>query len=114
LKLYIRVVCPSCLRQLQIDLFGEISGVAFSPDGDRFFFAVADLTYSSLLEYRLADPFRRPTLGGSWWVHGIADWVPHSHVPPHGTAGQLASNEAQVALVPLACQCCCQHAACRM
>ena len=50
---------------LQMDVFGEITGIAFSPAGDRFFASVADLTYSSLIQYdRVADgpagrPFRR-------------------------------------------------------
>lgn len=35
----------------EIDLFGEIAGVAFSPHADAFFVGVADLTYSSLLEF---------------------------------------------------------------
>jgi hypothetical protein len=34
----------------QIDLFGEISGVSFTPMGDELFVGVADLTYSSSLE----------------------------------------------------------------
>ena len=36
---------------LQMDVFGEITGIAFSPAGDRFFASVADLTYSSLIQY---------------------------------------------------------------
>lgn len=42
----------------QIDLFGEIAGTSFSPDGGRLFVAIADLTYSSLLEYHLSDSLR--------------------------------------------------------
>eukprot|EP01018_Ginkgo_biloba_P032363 Gb_29305 [translate_table: standard] len=35
----------------EIDLFGEISGVSFSPDTESLFIGVADRTYGSLLEY---------------------------------------------------------------
>jgi hypothetical protein len=38
-------------RAQEIDLFGEVAGVAFSPAGDRFFVGVADATYSSLLQF---------------------------------------------------------------
>ena len=52
----------------QIDLFGEIAGTSFSPDGDRFFLAIADLAYSSLVEYQLADRLRQPMIReGSTW-----------------------------------------------
>jgi len=37
----------------EIDLFGEIAGCSFSPDSSRFFVSVADVTYSSLLQYNL-------------------------------------------------------------
>ncbi len=36
----------------EIDLFGEIAGVAFSPTADKMWIAVADKSYSSLLEYQ--------------------------------------------------------------
>ncbi len=35
----------------EIDMFGEISGVCFSPQADKFFVGVADATYSSLLQF---------------------------------------------------------------
>lgn len=38
-------------RCQEIDLFGEISGVSFSPDTESLFIGVADRTYGSLLEY---------------------------------------------------------------
>ncbi|KAK3151777.1 hypothetical protein QOZ80_3AG0250410 [Eleusine coracana subsp. coracana] len=41
----------------EVDLFGEIAGAAFSPDGEAMFVAVADRTYGGLLEFR-----RRRTL----------------------------------------------------
>jgi hypothetical protein len=40
------------LAQVQhVDLFGEIAGIAFSPHADTFFVGIADVTYSSLLEF---------------------------------------------------------------
>ncbi|KAM0897894.1 hypothetical protein ACQ4PT_022268 [Festuca glaucescens] len=42
----------ACYTTVQeIDLFGEIAGVAFSPDTDALFVGVADRTYGSLLEF---------------------------------------------------------------
>lgn len=35
----------------EIDLFGEIAGVSFSPDTEALFIGVADRTYGSLLEF---------------------------------------------------------------
>ena len=32
-------------------MFGEISGVCFSPQADKFFVGIADATYSSLLQF---------------------------------------------------------------
>lgn len=39
-----------CKRQ-DIDLFGEIAGISFSPDTEALFVSVADRTYGSLLEF---------------------------------------------------------------
>uniref|UniRef100_A0A0D6R215 Uncharacterized protein n=1 Tax=Araucaria cunninghamii TaxID=56994 RepID=A0A0D6R215_ARACU len=36
----------------EIDFFGEIAGISFSPDTESLFIGVADRTYGSLLEYR--------------------------------------------------------------
>lgn len=36
----------------EIDLFGEIAGISFSPDTEALFVAIADRTYGSLLEFR--------------------------------------------------------------
>ncbi|TVU46793.1 hypothetical protein EJB05_06356, partial [Eragrostis curvula] len=36
----------------EVDLFGEIAGAAFSPDGEALFVSVADRTYGGLLEFR--------------------------------------------------------------
>jgi hypothetical protein len=50
---------PDALARAQvIDLFGEVAGVSFSPDGDALFVGVADMTYGSLLEYERAAPRR--------------------------------------------------------
>ncbi|KAF9605452.1 hypothetical protein IFM89_017471 [Coptis chinensis] len=38
-------------REQEIDLFGEIARISFSPDTKDLFVAVADRTYGSLLEY---------------------------------------------------------------
>jgi WD40 repeat protein len=35
----------------EIDIFGEIAGVSFSPDTEALFVGVADRTYGSLLEF---------------------------------------------------------------
>ncbi|XVE55467.1 hypothetical protein DITRI_Ditri03aG0161000 [Diplodiscus trichospermus] len=35
----------------EIDIFGEIAGISFSPDTEAFFVGVADRTYGSLLEF---------------------------------------------------------------
>lgn len=35
----------------EIDLFGEIAGISFSPDTEALFIGVADRTYGSLLEF---------------------------------------------------------------
>jgi hypothetical protein len=49
-----------------VDLFGEIAGVAFSPDSDRFFIGIADNTYPTfaILNKSLAQQqvgaFRHP------------------------------------------------------
>lgn len=36
----------------EVDLFGEISGCCFSPDSEMLFTGVADVTYSSLLQFQ--------------------------------------------------------------
>jgi WD40 repeat protein len=41
----------NCNRCQEIDLFGEVAGVAFSPDCESFFVGTEDLTYGSLLEF---------------------------------------------------------------
>lgn len=35
----------------EIDLFGEIAGISFSPDAEALFIGIADRTYGSLLEF---------------------------------------------------------------
>ncbi|KAK4387748.1 putative WD repeat-containing protein C2A9.03 [Sesamum angolense] len=39
------------LKGQEIDLFGEIAGISFSPDTEALFVGVADRTYGSLLEF---------------------------------------------------------------
>jgi WD40 repeat protein len=36
----------------QVDLFGEVAGIAFSPDSSALFVAIADTLYSSLLHFQ--------------------------------------------------------------
>ncbi|CAN6306438.1 unnamed protein product [Urochloa humidicola] len=36
----------------EVDLFGEVAGAAFSPDGEALFVGVADRTYGGVLEFR--------------------------------------------------------------
>ncbi|KAL8514090.1 hypothetical protein ACS0TY_013271 [Phlomoides rotata] len=40
-------------NEQEIDLFGEIAGISFSPDADALFVGVSDRTYGSLLEFNL-------------------------------------------------------------
>uniref|UniRef100_A0A0A9FRC5 Uncharacterized protein n=1 Tax=Arundo donax TaxID=35708 RepID=A0A0A9FRC5_ARUDO len=35
----------------EIDIFGEIAGISFSPDAEALFVGVADRTYGSLIEF---------------------------------------------------------------
>lgn len=39
------------LEGQEIDLFGEIAGISFSPDAESLFVGVSDRTYGSLLEF---------------------------------------------------------------
>jgi hypothetical protein len=36
-------------RGQEVDLFGEIAGIAFSPDSDRMFVGIADLSYPTFV-----------------------------------------------------------------
>ena len=45
-------------RCQEIDLFGEIGGITFTPEGSSFFLNVADVVYSSLMEFTLAKDWR--------------------------------------------------------
>lgn len=40
----------------EVDLFGEIAGVSFTPESDCFFIGIADITYSSLLQFDRYHP----------------------------------------------------------
>ncbi|CAK0787530.1 hypothetical protein CVIRNUC_010750 [Coccomyxa viridis] len=45
-------------RCQEIDLFGEIGGITFSPDGSSFFVSIADVVYSSLQEYVISQDWK--------------------------------------------------------
>lgn len=38
-------------RRQELDFFGEVSGISFSPDTEAFFVGVWDRSYGSLLQY---------------------------------------------------------------
>ncbi|OEL36543.1 putative WD repeat-containing protein C2A9.03 [Dichanthelium oligosanthes] len=38
-------------KEQEIDIFGEIAGMSFSPDGEALFVGIADRTYGSLIEF---------------------------------------------------------------
>ncbi|CAN8303372.1 unnamed protein product [Cochlearia groenlandica] len=42
----------SFVKCQEIDLFGEIAGISFSPDAEALYVGVADRTYGSLMEYK--------------------------------------------------------------
>ena len=48
----------SACRCQEIDLFGEIGGITFSPDGSSFFVSIADVVYSSLQEYVISQDWK--------------------------------------------------------
>ena len=54
-KLWYNTVSADFCRSQEIDMFGEISGVCFSPEADKFFVGIADATYSSLLQFNRHD-----------------------------------------------------------
>ena len=39
------------VEEQEIDMFGEIAGISFSPDSESLFIGVSDRTYGSLLEF---------------------------------------------------------------
>eukprot|EP00741_Cyanophora_paradoxa_P003466 tig00000711_g3366.t2 len=43
------------VREQEIDVFGEIAGISFTPDGGSLFTGIADRTYGSLLEFERCD-----------------------------------------------------------
>ncbi|KAI3424072.1 hypothetical protein D9Q98_009435 [Chlorella vulgaris] len=51
-------------RCQEIDLFGELAGVSFTPDGGRLFIAVSDTLYSSMLQFDRLQNQRR-------WRHSL-------------------------------------------
>lgn len=57
---------PACryTRCQAIDVFGELAGLSFTPDGERLYLAVSDVHYSSTLQFdRRRD---RGQLLGGW------------------------------------------------
>ena len=44
-------------KSQEIDFFGEITGISFSPDTESLFIGVQDETYGSLLEYNRRHDF---------------------------------------------------------
>ncbi len=40
----------------EIDLFGELAGISFSPDSEALYVGVVDCTYGSLLEFNQSHP----------------------------------------------------------
>ena len=49
-------------RCQEIDLFGEIGGISFTPDCSSFFLCVADIVYSSLMEFTMSPQWREQPL----------------------------------------------------
>lgn len=49
--LYDVAAAPAYSSCQTVDVFGELAGVGFSPDSQRFFAAVADVHYASLLQF---------------------------------------------------------------
>ena len=50
--------CRACRCQ-EVDLFGEVGGISFSPDGSSFFISIADVVYSSLQEYIVTQDWKK-------------------------------------------------------
>jgi len=48
-------VGKQCQTAQEIDFFGELCGVAISPDSQRLFLGLADPTYGGILEYKIGD-----------------------------------------------------------
>lgn len=45
-------------KSQEIDLFGDIAGLSFSPDSEAVFVGIADRTYGSLVEFRRRHPYQ--------------------------------------------------------
>lgn len=58
---------PRCRYQQSqvIDLFGELAGISFTPEGDRFLASVSDVHYSSVLQ------FERHTAEAGLWADAL-------------------------------------------
>lgn len=44
-----------------IDVFGELAGISFTPEGDRFYASISDVHYSSVLQFE-----RHSAAAGLW------------------------------------------------
>ena len=56
------LVCPYSYRESQvIDVFGELAGISFTPEGDRFYASISDVHYSSVLQFE-----RHSAAAGLW------------------------------------------------
>lgn len=54
-------------EEQEVDFFGEISGISFSPDTESLFIGVWDRTYGSLLQYSRSR--RYSYLDSMLWSH---------------------------------------------
>lgn len=52
--------------QQTIDVFGELAGVAFSPNGERLYAAISDAHYSSLVQFNASIAYDAPNTVGCW------------------------------------------------
>lgn len=78
-------------REQEIDLFGEVSGISFSPDSQSLFVGIADLTYGSLLEYSRAR-------GGAHWGGAEAEGRGGAPKPPEEAEAEEAEGGAAAAV----------------
>ena len=54
-----------------IDLFGELAGVGFTPGSNRFYIAVADVHYASLVQYNSSSSGSSSATGVEGYVEGL-------------------------------------------
>lgn len=51
-------VASNFSRVQEVDLFGEVAGISFSPDAQALFVAISDTLYSSLVQYQRSSLHR--------------------------------------------------------